>query len=69
MSKAQTAFMATAWMFIVLSGLLFLVPTEFDSAEGAAWATLSIGMASHLALLVAIIYDRIPAADVSADTA
>lgn len=61
MTKAQTAFMFTAWMFIILAGLLFLVPTSFDSVEGAAWTCLGTGLASHIALMVAIIYDRTPA--------
>jgi hypothetical protein len=60
MTKAQTAFMFTAWMFIVVAALLFLVPNPFPSAEGAAWTCLGAGLASHLALMVAIIYDRAP---------
>jgi hypothetical protein len=60
MNKAQTAFMFTAWMFIVLSALLFLVPNPYPSAQGAAWTSLGVGLASHLALMVAIIYDRVP---------
>lgn len=58
MTKAQTAFMFTAWMFIILAGLLFLVPTSFSSVEGAAWTCLGTGLASHLALMVAIIFDQ-----------
>ena len=60
MTKAQTVFMFTAWMFIVLAALLFLVPTSFDSVEGAAWTCLGTGLVSHLALMVAIVYDRAP---------
>lgn len=59
MTKAQTTFVVTSWLFIVLAALLFLVPTDFPSAQGAAWACLGTGLASHLALFAAIIYDRI----------
>lgn len=62
MTKAQTAFMFTAWLFLVLAGLLFLVPNQYPSAQGAAWTCLATGLASHLALMVAIIYDRTPPA-------
>ena len=58
MNKAQTTFVTTAWLFIVLAALLFLVPTDFPSAQGAAWACLGTGLASHLALFAAIVYDR-----------
>lgn len=68
MTKAQTAFMFTAWMFIVLAALLFLIPTSFSSAEGAAWTCLGTGLASHFALMVAIIYDRTPVPTTSNST-
>jgi hypothetical protein len=58
-TKAQTAFMFTAWLFIVLAALLFLVPTSFSSTEAAAWTCLGTGLMSHLALMVAIIYDQV----------
>lgn len=57
MNSAQKIFISTAWVFIVLAGLLFLVPTDFESAEGAAWTCLGAGLVSHLALLAAIIFD------------
>lgn len=60
MNTAQKLFIITAWLFLILGGLLFLIPTEFPSAEAAAWVSLSAGAASHLALLGAIIYDQIP---------
>ena len=62
MTRAQTTFMVTAWLFIVLAGLLFLVPTDFPSAQGAAWACLGTGLASHLALFAAIVYDQVATA-------
>lgn len=58
MSAAQRLFVVTSWLFIILSALLFLVPNNFDSSEGAAWACLGVGIASHLALLAAIISDQ-----------
>lgn len=60
MNAAQRMFVVTSWLFIALASLLFLVPTDFPSAEGAAWTCLGVGLASHLALLAAIIYDQIP---------
>lgn len=60
MNTAQRFFVVTAWLFISLAGLLFLVPTDFPSAQGAAWTSLGVGIASHLALLVALILDQIP---------
>ena len=62
MNRAQTTFVVTSWLFIVLAALLFLVPTDFPSAQGAAWACLGTGLASHLALLAAIIFDQVAAA-------
>lgn len=62
MTRAQTAFVTTAWLFIILAALLFLVPTDFPSAQGAAWTCLGVGIASHLALFAAIIYDQVGAA-------
>jgi len=59
LNSAQTTFVVTSWLFIVLSALLFLVPTNFLSAQGAAWACLCVGLASHLALFAAIVYDRV----------
>lgn len=59
MNAAQRLFVITSWLFIVLGALLFLVPTDFPSAQAAAWTCLGIGIASHLALLGAIIYDQI----------
>lgn len=58
MNTAHRFFITTSWLFIVLSALLFLVPTDFPSAQGAAWTCLGAGLASHLALLVAIVYDQ-----------
>lgn len=60
MNSAQKLFVVTSWLFLSLSGLFFLVPTDFESAEGAAWACLGVGIASHLALLAALIFDQIP---------
>lgn len=60
MNTAQRLFVVSSWLFITLAGLLFLVPTDFSSAEGAAWTCLGVGVASHLALLGAIVYDQIP---------
>lgn len=59
MTAAQRMFIITSWLFIILGGLLFLVPTPFGSAEGAAWTCLGVGLLSHLALLAAIVYDGI----------
>lgn len=59
MSAAQRLFIVTAWLFIILGGLLFLVPTDFPSAEAAAWTCLGIGIGGFLALLAAIIYDQV----------
>lgn len=59
MNAAQRLFVVSSWLFIALSGLLFLVPTDFASAQGAAWACLGVGIASHLALLAALIFDQI----------
>jgi hypothetical protein len=58
MNIAQRLFIVSSWLFIILAGLLFLVPTDFPSAQGAAWTSLGTGLASHLALLVAIIFDQ-----------
>lgn len=60
MNTAQRFFVITSWLFIILGGLLFLVPTDIPSVEGAAWVSLGAGLASHLALLAAIIYDQFP---------
>lgn len=60
MTNAQKAFVSTSWLFIILSGMFFLVPSSHDSVEGAAWTCLTAGLVSHVALLVAIIYDRTP---------
>lgn len=60
MNTAQRLFVVTSWLFIVLGALLFLVPTDFPSAEAAAWVCVGTGLASHLALLGAIIYDQFP---------
>ena len=57
-NRAQTTFVVTSWLFIVLAALLFLVPTDFPSAQGAAWVCLGTGLASHLALFAALVYDR-----------
>lgn len=62
MNKAQTTFVVTSWLFIVLAALLFLVPTDFPSAQGAAWTSLGVGLASHLALFAAIVFDQVAAA-------
>jgi hypothetical protein len=59
-NTAQRLFVVTSWLFISLAGLLFLVPTDFPSAQGAAWACLGVGIASHLALLAALVFDQIP---------
>lgn len=58
MNTAQRLFVVTSWMFIVLAGLLFLVPTGLPSAEGSAWVCLVVGAVSHLALLAAIVFDQ-----------
>ena len=63
MNRAQTTFVVTSWLFIILSALLFLIPTDFPSAQGAAWTCLGIGIASHLALFAAIIYDQVAVSD------
>lgn len=60
MNTAQRLFVVTSWLFITLAALLFLVPTDFQSSEGAAWACLGVGIFSHLALLAAIVFDQIP---------
>lgn len=60
MTTAQRLFVVSSWLFIILAGLLFLLPTDFPSAQGAAWTSLSAGLVSHLALLGAIIYDQVP---------
>lgn len=60
MNVAQKLFVVTSWMLLVLSGLLFLIPTPIASTEAAAWTCLSVGVISHLALLVAIVYDQLP---------
>lgn len=57
MNAAQKVFIGTAWLFLILAGLLFLVPANFPSAQGAAWACLGLGIASHVALLAAIVFD------------
>lgn len=70
MNLAQKMFVVTSWMFLTLAGLFFLVPTDFPSAQGAAWTCLGVGLAGHIALLAAIIFDQVaaPAANVpSAD--
>lgn len=59
MNIAQRLFIVSSWLFLILAGLLFLVPTDFSSAEGAAWTCLGAGLASHLALMVAIVFDQI----------
>lgn len=59
MNKAQTTFVVTSWLFITLAALLFLVPTDFPSAQGAAWTCLGVGIASHLALLAALVFDQV----------
>jgi hypothetical protein len=59
-NSAQVSFVVTSWLFIILAALLFLVPTDFPSSEGAAWTCLGVGIASHLALLAAIIFDQFP---------
>lgn len=58
MNVAHRTFVATSWLFVILSGLLFLVPTDFPSAQGAAWTCLGVGITSHIALLAAIIFDQ-----------
>ena len=64
MTKAQTTFVVTSWLFIIFAALLFLIPSDFPSVQGAAWTSLGAGLASHLALFAAIIYDQAaPAAD------
>lgn len=63
MNKAQTLFIATSWIFIVLASLLFLIPNPFPSSEGAAWTCLVTGIFSHLSLLIAIVYDGRPSAN------
>lgn len=60
MNVAQRLFVVSSWLFISLSALLFLVPTDFASAQGAAWTCLGVGIVSHLALLAALINDQIP---------
>ncbi len=59
MNTAQKTFVTTSWLFVILAGLLFLVPSDFPSAQGAAWACLGVGITSHLALLGAIIFDQV----------
>lgn len=59
MNAAQKFFVVSSWLFITLGALLFLVPTDFPSAQGAAWACLGVGIASHLALFAAIVVDQI----------
>jgi hypothetical protein len=65
MKTAQRVFIATAWIFIILAGLLFLVPTASATAQVAAWISFGIGAVSHFILLGAIVFDVIqPAADI-----
>lgn len=59
MTTAQKFFVVTSWLFITLSALLFLVPTSFASSEGAAWACLGVGIASHLGMFAALVVDSI----------
>lgn len=59
MMPAQRVFVATAWLFIVLAGLLFLVPTTFASVQAAAWVCLGAGILSHIVLLGAIVFEVI----------
>lgn len=59
MSPAQRMFVISSWLFIVLAALLFLVPTEFPSTEGAAWVCLGVGLASHLALFGGLVVDLV----------
>jgi hypothetical protein len=59
MNTAQRTFIGTSWIFLVLAGLLFLVPTDFPSAQAAAWTCLGVAIASHVALLAAIIFDAV----------
>lgn len=63
MISAQKLFVITSWLFIVLSALLFLVPTDFSSAQGAAWTSLGVGIASHFALFAALAFDQITVSD------
>lgn len=60
MNTAQRMFVVSSWLFIILGALLFLVPTDFPSAEGAAWTSLGIGIFSHLGLFAALVFDQIP---------
>lgn len=60
MNTAQKMFVVSSWLFITLGALLFLVPTDFPSAQGAAWTSLGIGIFSHLGLFVALVLDQIP---------
>jgi hypothetical protein len=58
--KTETAhkvFSATAWLFLILSGLLFLVPTAGVTGQAAAWVCLGVGIASHVILLGAIVFE------------
>lgn len=59
MNTAQRFFVVTSWLFLILGALLFLVPTDFPSAQGAAWTSLGIGIASHLALFAALVSDQV----------
>lgn len=65
MKTAQKVFVSTAWLFIVLAGLLFLVPTTIATVQVAAWVCLATGIVSHLVLLGAIVFDVVqPTPDV-----
>lgn len=63
MNAAQKFFVVSSWLFVILAALLFLIPTDFASSEGAAWACLGVGIASHLALFAAIVVDQVSGAD------
>lgn len=59
MKAAQRIFIATAWVFLVLAGLLFLIPTAGATGQAAAWVCLGAGILSHLVLLGALVFDVI----------
>lgn len=59
MTTAQKVFIATAWLFLILAGLLFLVPTASAAAQVAAWISFGIGAVSHLVLLGALVFEVI----------
>ncbi len=52
-------FVTTSWLFLILAGLFFLVPTDFPSSEAAAWTCLGVGIGSHLALLAALVFEQV----------